>query len=113
MRNAESDVQALLAEKGIAVDGTSERAVRREDALTCVQLFREGQVPIQGGDVYYRREWGVEPAYANWHVDRAIGESRDDFVARACDVAWRYIERFPDRPGDAPLFVLVASSNAG
>ena len=109
MRDIESYVRSLLADKGLILAGTSERALLRQDALRCVQLFRQGQVPILGGDVYHARGGELEPAYANWHADRAPGESLDEFVARASDVAWKYIHGFPERPGDVPAFVFVTA----
>jgi hypothetical protein len=67
-------------------------------------------VPILGGDVYFEYRGNVEPACANWYVDRRDAESRKDFTERSCSMAEDYIARFPERPDKQPLFVLVPAA---
>lgn len=107
MSDIDASVRVLLAEQGIAIAGTNERAVTREVALSCVRLLKGTGTPILGGDVYYVRGTGLEPAYANWHNDRTAGESEAAFLQRSSEAARRYIENFPEHPGKQPVFVLV------
>jgi hypothetical protein len=102
----------LLAEKGVALDklGLREVALRREDALSAIQALKESSVPILGGDMYFDHQGGVEPAYANWYVDRQGAESRKEFAERSCLKAKDYVASFPDRTDKHSLFVLVPSA---
>lgn len=63
--------------------GVREPGLRREDALRAVNSLRESAVPILGGDVYFQQDGSVQPAYANWSVDRQEAESRTDFAERS------------------------------
>jgi hypothetical protein len=99
----------LLATKGVSLDnlGLREVALRREDALSAIRALRESSVPILGGDVYFAHQGNVEPAYANWYVDRQDAESRKDFADRSCSKAESYVAGFPKETDKQPLFVLV------
>lgn len=103
----------LHRKKGISLKdlGVEESGLYRDDALRAIEQFRISSVPILGGDVYFELEGGLQPAYANWHVDRSETESLGDFVARSCLHAEKYILSFPRPPGKRPLFVLVPASN--
>jgi hypothetical protein len=109
MSDIDSRVRELLVNRGIPVPGTDERALCRDDALRCVSLSLQGATPILGGDVYYLRDAGLEPAYANWHTDRFADESQVEFLERTCESARRYIAAFPEHPGNQPVFVIVRS----
>lgn len=102
----------LLATKGVSLGklGLREVALRREDALGAIRALRESSVPILGGDVYFEQQGNVEPAYANWYVDRQDAESRKDFADRSCSKAESYVAGFPTATDKQPLFVLVPSS---
>lgn len=108
-----TDVYALiLATKGVSLDkfGLRERALRRTDALEAIQALRESSIPILGGDVYFEHQENIEPAYANWYVDKQDAELRKDFVERSCSKAETYVANFPKRTDKQPLFVLVPPS---
>lgn len=100
---------ALLSSKGISLVslGAEEKALERESALLATRLLESALVPILGGDVYFQRGQKIVPAYANWHCER-LREECDEVYARRCGSMSRsYIERFPTRTEDAPIFVLV------
>ena len=102
------EIQNFLTQKGIPLRslGLSDIALERHDALFAIQLLRKVSTPILGGDVYFKRESGIEIAYANWHSDPKTGENVDQFVERSCLETENYIKNFPS--SDAlPLFVLV------
>jgi len=102
----------FLAAKGISLEplGLREVALNRGDALSAIRILRDVPAPILGGDVYFRRNGSMAIAYANWHVDRETGEQLDDFVERSCRQAEKYIDAFPHRTEEDPLFVLVVLS---
>jgi hypothetical protein len=102
----------LLATKGVSLGrlGLREVALRREDALGAIRVLRESSVPILGGDVYFEHQGSIEPAYANWYVDRQDAEPRKDFADRSCSKAESYVAGFPKGTDKQPLFVLVPSS---
>jgi hypothetical protein len=107
--NALDKYQRILASKGVALNGLglSEIALRRSDAMGAIEALRESSVPILGGDVYSEKAGTIEPAYANWHVDRDAGERETEFAIRSCVKAESYVEKYPRRAGEEPLFVLV------
>jgi len=107
MTDIDVRILSLLMEKGVAVIGTAERAMCRDDALTCVDLLSCHRVAILGGDVYYVRGSGLEPAYENWYVERVAGEPEPVFLERSYATAREYIQAFPERPGRRPLFVIT------
>jgi hypothetical protein len=99
----------ILATKGISLAalGLREVALPTGDALDGVRVLKELSVPILGGDVYFEELEKVKPGYANWHVDRRDGETRQEFALRSCLKAEDYIAKFPRQIGGQPLFVLV------
>jgi hypothetical protein len=107
MTDTHAEVQEILASRGIAVAGTNERAVFRDDALACVRLYQEGRTPVLGGDVYFVRDGQLEPAYANWCADRHANESSLAYIERSCEYAWSYIDGFPETHGRPNAFVIV------
>jgi hypothetical protein len=106
--SAAKEYQRLLESKGLSLreHGVRDIALERADALLAVELLRKASIPILGGDVYFKRESGIELAYANWHSDPMPGEDRDRFVNRSGLETENYIKSFPS--SDAPaLFALV------
>jgi hypothetical protein len=101
--------QALLLSKGLSLEelGLEAKALRRQHAIVAVEELRRGGVTILGGDVYWLRDTGAEPAYANWYSDRRENESDAIYAARSCDEARRYIAEFPRSEDATPVFSLV------
>ena len=105
----QSDFAAFLQNHGLSLQsmGLSELALTRDDLLEAARLALECQLPILGGDVYFLTGEAIEPAYANWHVERKDGESSDAFVKRSYDETIRYVKSLPKSAGKAHLFVMV------
>ena len=112
MNHMDAYEQLLLA-RGVTLKelGLSEVALLRADALHATELLRASSLPVLGGDVYFARGESVELGLANWFTDREPGESWRDFVDRSCRHCAKYIEGFPSRPDETPLFVLVVSQD--
>ena len=104
----DAEYRKLIEAKGISLQspGLTEVALGRDDAILAVDLLRSASIPILGGDVYFKKPTGIEDAYANWHSDPAVGESRDRFVIRSCLETKNYIENFPSTDA-TPIFVFV------
>ena len=101
---------SFLATNGVSLEalGLHERAFTRSDAKRAVQILRELVVPILGGDVYFQRAGRrIEPAYANWHIDKGRDESQSDFADRSWSETDQYVDRIPDALDAALLFVFV------
>ncbi len=62
---------------------------------------------IIGGDVYYEYNGKLESAYANWHCEPNLGESKIDFVRRSVEYAGQYLERIKHPPEKRAIFVPV------
>ena len=89
--------------------GLSEIALGWEDLQEAARLALGCQLPILGGDVYFKTGKTIDPAYTNWHVDRKDGESSDAFVRRSYDETIRYVKSLPSPVGKEYLFVLVTA----
>jgi hypothetical protein len=106
--NVAYEYAQLLKTRGVPLRelGIADIALERADALSAVELLQRASIPILGGDVYFRRQNGIEMAYANWHSDPQPEEDRRLFAKRSGFEAAEYIRSFP--ASDAvPLFVLV------
>jgi hypothetical protein len=101
----------LLAERvGLKPYAESpELALTRKDALKALSLLRDANFPVLGGDVYTRVGDDIRVAYANWHADPLPSEDRDTYVRRSIETSENYIQKYPERVGETPLFVLVAA----
>lgn len=105
---ASEEYQHLLDSKGIPLRelGVREVALERSECLNAVDMLQRAGTPILGGDVYFRSEGGIEPAYANWYSEPMPGEDRASFGTRSYLEAKSYIEKFPSSSRQ-PVFVLV------
>lgn len=72
--------------------GSGEIALAVDDALQAIELLKENQTAILGGDilsedsgelVYAYQLWGEEYHYLNWYFDRIDNESKDDYLKRS------------------------------
>jgi len=109
--NSETEYRKLLESRGVSLEspGLTEIALSRADAILAIDLLLSASIPILGGDVYFKKDTGIESAYANWHSDPMEGEDRNDFVSRSCLETKDYIENFPSTE-PMPVFVLVIDS---
>lgn len=80
--------------------GSLERALTFEDALIALELIKQSNKPIYGGDIvsenngkllYAYQLWGNGYHYLNWSCDREEGEKEDEFISRSYDVAGKFI----------------------
>ncbi len=90
----------FLKENGKSVSeinpGSDEKALNVEDALQALELIKDSQEFILGGDVlseennkliYAYQLWGEEYIYLNWFCDRANNESKEAYLKRSYDIA--------------------------
>ena len=106
------EYEGFLKEKGTSLlaVGVNEIALSREDALYAIGILREIKRPILGGDVYFRQQGQIKPAYANWYVNSDPTENRETHAHRSYEVTKAYIQEFPKPPtGIEELFTLVVS----
>ena len=109
--NSETEYRKLLETRGISLQspGLTEIALSRADAILAIDLLLSASILILGGDVYFKKDTGIESAYANWHSDAMEGEDRKDFVSRSYLETKDYIDNFPSTE-PMPVFVLVIDS---
>ncbi|MBX3044832.1 MAG: hypothetical protein KF896_14060 [Ignavibacteriae bacterium] len=91
----------FLKEKGIPLSeinpGSDEIALSVSDALQGLELLRDSQVAILGGDIlseanneliYAYQLWGEEYLYLSWCIDHKNKyESKEDYLKRSYDLA--------------------------
>jgi hypothetical protein len=101
--------QQLLDTKGVPMNrlGINEVGLTRGDTLHAIAQLQKDSIPILGGDVYFRQDSGIEPAYANWYSDPIPGDEPAEFLARSWTMALRYVQDFPSREDVEPIFVLA------
>jgi hypothetical protein len=99
----------FLSSHGIPLSplGLSEFAVLAKDAAAFIELLRQENLPVLGGDVYLKVQSTVEVGYANWHVDKLPHESHRDFVNRSCDFALDYVRKYKPPESAQPCFGFV------
>jgi hypothetical protein len=108
MRTSEQ-FSELLASRGVVLAemGVRDIGLLRDDALLAVELLRKAEIPILGGDVWYRRNGRFELAFANWYTDPDTMEDQRAYSQRSCSATEQYIREFL-KPAEAELlFVLV------
>ena len=114
MKRGQSEYDQFVVNRGqsLAPIGLSEVALTYGDAQEAVKLALAWQRSILGGDVYLRAGTVIEPAYANWHVDRRDGETDDTFVQRSCAETERYLKKLsPCAVGKEYLIVIVTGNS--
>jgi hypothetical protein len=81
--------------------GSDEFALNYSDALTVIELCREHDVPILGGDVvsrngdmlgYAHQLWGKQYHSLNWYCSREPDEAEPAYAKRSCDIAMQRVD---------------------
>ncbi|NQD71519.1 hypothetical protein HP439_12370 [Sphingobacterium shayense] len=71
--------------------GSDEITLAVDDALQTIELLKDNQIAILGGDIlsedsgeliYAYQLWGEEYQYLNWYCDRIENESEDNCLKR-------------------------------
>lgn len=90
----------FLREKGRELSeinpGSDEIALTVEDALQALELIKDSEEIILGGDIlsednneliYAYQLWGEEYHVLNWCCDKTNNESKEDYLKRSYDIA--------------------------
>ena len=91
----------FLKEKGHPLSeinsGSDEIALATNDAIQALDLLRNNQVAILGGDIFSEREngsliyayqlWGSEYHCLNWYCDKEDNESSEEYAKRSYAIA--------------------------
>jgi hypothetical protein len=103
------EFEELLKNAGISLAtlGLRDIGLLRNDALRAVEILRNTNLPILGGDVYFRRKDRIKFAYANWIADPNPSEDRETYLRRSWDTTEAYLRSFPESSDTEPLFVIV------
>ena len=109
--NGQTDYDEFLRRRGCSLEslGLSELAFTQADVQQAVNLAMVCHLPVLGGDVYFRSGATIEPAYANWHIDRQNGESDAAFIKRSCEETRRYLRALPNPVDKEYLIVIVTA----
>lgn len=96
----------LLRSKGIPLSqinpGSDESAIEGSEALHAIELLKDSQLPILGGDIlssdsgkliYAYQLWGSEYHFLSWYCDKQKNESQGEYCARSYEVAKESIKR--------------------
>ncbi|OAV76281.1 hypothetical protein Barb7_00023 [Bacteroidales bacterium Barb7] len=81
--------------------GSDETALSVSDALLALNILKDNQLIILGGDilsedeqgklVYVIHYWGYEYCYLDWYCNRINNESENEYKKRSYDIAKRSI----------------------
>ncbi|RZJ76954.1 MAG: hypothetical protein EOO45_00285 [Flavobacterium sp.] len=90
----------LIEERGRSMSeinpGSVEKALTFEDALIAIELLKNVNKPIYGGDIvsendgklmYAYNLWGSGYHCLNWSCDKEIKETNDEFINRSYETA--------------------------
>jgi hypothetical protein len=91
-----SEYYNFIQEKGKSLSeinpGSKEFALEVDDAMQAIELIKESQMPILGGDIlssksgtliYAYQSWGPQYHCLNWYCEKIEGESKMDFCIRS------------------------------
>lgn len=76
--------------------GSDEIALTVADALEALELLKDSQIAILGGDIlseengeliYAIHLWGYDYHYLSWYCDRGENESEKDYIIRSYNTA--------------------------
>lgn len=100
----ESEYINFIKSKGISLveinPDSDEYAINAKEALEAIEMIKDLEVPILGGDIlstqsgnliYAYQLWGAEYHYLNWYCDKISGESKLEFSIRSYEVAKKAI----------------------
>lgn len=99
--------------------GSKEIALDAIEALKAIELLKDNEVPILGGDIlttdsgkliYAHQLWGSEYQSLNWYTDKLSDESRLDYAIRSHKEARRAINvaiETSQKLGENCLVVLI------
>lgn len=79
-------------------------------AIDALNIFKEHEIAVLGGDVYLIIENKISPTYDSWYCDTVIGESDLSYAMRSMEVARDYISNYPISNGSV-LFAIVPKIN--
>ncbi|MBK9337909.1 MAG: hypothetical protein IPM98_15730 [Lewinellaceae bacterium] len=80
--------------------GSDEIALSAGEALEAIEILKDNELPILGGDifstdsgklVYAYQIWGSEYHYLNWYCDEMENESKAEYSKRSYEVAKKAI----------------------
>ena len=102
------EFETLLTASGVSLAslGIRDIGLCRDDALKGIEILRSTQIPILGGDAYFRHGDRITLAKGSWHVDPRPFESREDYLNRSWNSAEAYVTEFP-QPVDAELLFSI------
>ncbi len=103
------EFDSLLTRSGVSLAslGIRDIGLSRSNGLEAVELLRRANLPILGGDVYFRRGDRIEVAYGNWYVDPEASEDHETYLRRSWDKAETFLKSFPEPTEAEVLFALV------
>ncbi len=82
--------------------GSDEYALNIEDTLSAINLLKESQIAILGGDIlseknnkliYAHQYWGAEYHSLNWYCEKSDGETQTEYVYRSYFIATQNINK--------------------
>ena len=81
--------------------GSNEYALEVDDALQAIELLKESQIPVLGGDIltnesgsliYAYQFWGSQYHSLNWYCEKGEGETKENFCKRSYYIAKEAID---------------------
>ncbi len=90
---AMDDLRNYIVDNGVSLEsiGVDNYALSRADSLRLLNLLKEQQVSILGGDVYASKCGQLLLTYDNWYSDKDAFETEESFCARSISEAEKYI----------------------
>ncbi|MCU0408953.1 MAG: Imm40 family immunity protein [Bacteroidales bacterium] len=82
--------------------GSNEYALEVEDAYRAIELLKEGQIPVLGGDIlsnnsgsliYAYQFWGSKYHSLNWYCEKENSETSENFCKRSYCIATEAIDK--------------------
>lgn len=86
--------------------GISGFGLERHFALELINLLRERNIAILGGDVYRIESNRIEPTYDNWYLDKEVGVDDSWYIQKSLAKAELFIRDYNDPENGTILYKL-------
>jgi hypothetical protein len=90
-------VKEKIIVKSISLEkfGLNDLAWNKEDAKNLIQLIKDDNIGILGGDVYKLKSNHLESLGDNWYCETKKIESKEEYNTRSKAESLSYIEKYP------------------
>ena len=85
--------------------GINEYAWKYDDAMVLIDMLKDANIPVLGGDVYTVKDGAIRSTYHSWYVNNP-----QEIMSESWNRAKEYIKQYESSNRDQSLFVFVCKT---